>query len=219
MSSETGQATIEWTAVLLLVALTLGAAIAFLPVIDGRSFGSFLAHSIVCAIRGGCDDGNGALADAYGSPDAELVRRFAPNIVYEPGTHTLPIDFRRCRSHHCSDAPDDPSLEVSRSTRRRVPAAAFTHVARSGGETFLQYWFYYPDSPSTFLGSHALLKHLPGGDPADHKHDWEGYQVRVGSDGRASVRATSHHNYQGCKQPECKNRWIAWTGWTRVSKG
>src|SRR3954454_19258314 len=149
MASETGQATSEWTAVLLLVALVLGAAVAFVPAVDGRSFGSYLAHAIVCAVRGGCGAGGAALATAYGASDAACVRRFAPNIVYEPGTHTLPVDFRRCRSHHCSDAPDDPTLDVSRSGRTGTPATAFTHVVHRGGETFLQYWFYYPDSPST----------------------------------------------------------------------
>ena len=219
MRPERGQATIEWTGVVLLVALALAAAVAFVPAVDGRSFGSWLAHSILCASRGGCDTGDDALRAAYGADDAALVRRFAPSIVYEPGTHTLPIDFRRCQSHRCSDAPDDPSLEVARSTRTGTPAAAFTHVVRSGGETFLQYWLYYPDSPSTFLGSHAVLKHLPGGDPADHKHDWESFQVRVGPSGDAMVRASSHHGYQGCKETQCHNQWIAWTGWTRVSKG
>jgi hypothetical protein len=218
MRSESGQASIEWTGVVCLVALALGAAVAFAPAIDGRSFGSAIARSIVCAVRGGCSGGDDQLRAAYSSGDAELVRRFAPNIVYEPGTHTLPIDFRRCRSHDCSDAPDERGLDVSQSARG-APAAAFTHVVRRDGETFLQYWFYYPDSPSTFLGSHAVLKHLPGGDPADHPDDWEGYQVRVGASGDALVRATSHHAYQGCKELQCKNRWIAWTGWTRVSKG
>jgi hypothetical protein len=219
MGSETGQATIEWTGVVCLVALALGAVVAFVPAVDGRSFGGWLADSIVCAVRGDCAAREGELVAAYGAADAALIRRYAPNIVYEPGTHTLPIDFRRCRSHHCSDAPDDQSLEVSRSTRGGTPAAAFTHIARAGGETFLQYWFYYPDSPSTFLGSHAILKHLPGGDPADHPDDWEGYQVRIAPGGQAVVRATSHHGYQGCKEAWCKNRWVAWTGWTRVSMG
>src|SRR5919107_693913 len=123
MGSEGGQATVEWTGVVCLVALALGAAVALVPAIDGRSFGSWLARTIVCAVRGGCERGDDALNAAYGNADAELVRRFAPNIVYEPGTHTLPIDFRRCRSHSCSDAPDDQSLEVSRSTRTGTPAA------------------------------------------------------------------------------------------------
>src|SRR3954451_10520229 len=154
MRAERGQATVEWTAAVLVVALTLGAAVAVVPVIDGRSFGSWLGRQILCAIRDGCGGGaeQDALLSAYGSRDAALVRRVAPNIVYEPGPLTLPIDFRRCQSHRCSDAPDDPWLEVSRS-KRGTPAAAFTHIVHRGGETFLQYWFYYPDSPSTFLGS------------------------------------------------------------------
>ena len=211
----------EWTAAVLVVALTLGAAIAVVPAVDGRSVGAWLGHRILCALRGGCADSarQAALDHAYGPRDAALVRRYAPNIVYEPGTHTLPVDFRRCRSHLCSDAPDDHTLDVSRSGRTGTPATAFTHVAHRGGATFLQYWFYYPDSPSTFLGSHAVLKHLPGGDPADHDYDWEGYQVRVATGERTVVRATSHHAYQGCKEIQCHNRWIAWTGWTRVSKG
>src|SRR3954447_8987879 len=98
MPSERGQATVEWTAAVLVVALTLGAAIALVPVIDGRSFGSWLARQILCALGSGCvaENGDAALASEYGKRDADLVSRFAPNIVYEPGTHTLPIDFRRC---------------------------------------------------------------------------------------------------------------------------
>jgi hypothetical protein len=141
MASQHGQATIEWTGVVLLVALIFGAAVAFAPAVDGRSLGSSVAHAIVCGARGGCDDGDRDLIAAYGRDDAELLRRFTPGIVYEPGTHTLPVDFRRCRSHRCSDAPDDPDLEAGRSTRGRVPAAAFTHVVHRAGETFLQYWF------------------------------------------------------------------------------
>src|SRR4051795_5283969 len=119
MRSQRGQATVEWTAAVLVVALALGAAIAFVPLIDGRSFGGWLARQILCAFRTGCTAAvvDSALVSAYGERDAGLVRRFAPNIVYEPGTHTLPIDFRICRSHRCSDAPDDPDLETSRSTR------------------------------------------------------------------------------------------------------
>jgi hypothetical protein len=219
VKGERGQATIEWTAAVLVVALTLGAAIAVVPAVDDRSFGGLIAHRIVCAVRGGCDDGDRELVAAYGDRDAELVRRYAPGLVYEPGTYTLPVDFRECRSHQCSDAPDERGLDVHRSARGGVRASVFTHVVHRDGETFIQYWLYYPDSPSTFLGSHAVLKHLPGGDPADHRDDWESFQVRVDTAGAALVRASSHHGYQGCKQRRCKNTWTAWTGWSRVSKG
>src|SRR3712207_8995952 len=116
----------------------------------------------MCALGGGCgEQRDDSLAAAYGDRDADLVRRFAPNIVYEPGTHTLPVDFRECQSHHCSDAPDDPSLDVARSTRTGTRATVFTHVVHRGGETFLQYWFYYPeDRKSTRLNSsHANISY------------------------------------------------------------
>ena len=225
MRSERGQASVEWAGVVTVVALVLGAALTLVPAIDGRPVGSWLARSVLCAFRGGCsgtasDDG---LHAAYGERDAALVRRYAPNVVYEPGTHTLPVDFRRCRSHRCSDAPDDRSLEVSRSTHTGTPAAAFTHVIRREGETFIQYWLYYPDSTTGFKGSKrawdASPARLAREYPGFHPDDWEGYQVRIAADGSARVRASSHHWYQGCKESQCRNRWIDWTGWTRVSRG
>lgn len=229
--SQRGQATIEWTGAVLLVALVLGALVAVGPRVDGRSFGSFLAHRIACAARGGCDDGDDELAAAYGERDARLVRDYAPNIVYEPGTLTLPVDFRNCRSHRCSDAPDNRDLDVDRSKRGRVPATAFTRVVRDGGETFLQYWFYYPDSTSTIgglAGAYDALRPVRtvedvlegrSGYPGFHQDDWESYQVRIDGQGRVLVRASSHTGYQGCKQRRCRNRWFRWTGWTRVSRG
>jgi len=223
MRCERGQASVEWTGLVLLVALVLGALVAVVPAVDGRSFGAWVGQRILCALRGSaCSLGDDALARAYGEDDAALLRRFAPNIVYEPGMLTLPVDFRRCTSHACSDAPDDPSLDTARSNDG-TPAAVFTHVVHEGGETFLQYWFYYPDSTTTFAGSAALWRHSPlalaGEYPGFHPSDWEGYQVRLGPDHEPLVRATSHHGYQGCKEAGCKNRWILWTGWTRVSYG
>jgi hypothetical protein len=224
LRGESGQATVEWTGLVLLATLALAALVAFGPRIDGRSFGGFLTHAIVCAVRGGCDDGDAGLAAQYGASDAALLRDYAPNIVYEPGTLTLPVDFRECRSHECSDAPDDSMLDAHHSLRGGVRATAFTHVVHSRGETFLQYWFYYPDSTTTWGGAAGIwntIVQTAGGDssyPGFHRDDWEGYQVRIDA-GHASVRATSHHGYQGCKQSRCHNRWTPWTGWTRVSRG
>jgi hypothetical protein len=225
MRGERGQATVEWLGLVLLVAVVLGAVITFGPRVDGRSFGGFLAHSIACAAAGGCDDGRGALARAYGESDAELLRRYAPNVVYEPGTYTLPVDFRDCRSHTCSDAADDPDLDVHSSRRGALPATAFTHVVRRGGQTFLQYWLYYPDSTSTVANAAGLwntvVKPAGGGSsyPGFHPDDWESFQIRIDPDGRAWSRASSHHGYQGCKRRSCANKWTPATGWTRVSRG
>ena len=122
MASERGQATIEWTAVVLLVALAFACfLVPALPHVDGRSYGGAIARAILCAARGGCDDGHDALASAYGADDAALVREYAPSIVYEPGEKEIPIDYRQCRTTVCGDAPDDRSPDVSQ-TNTGVPA-------------------------------------------------------------------------------------------------
>jgi hypothetical protein len=50
------------------------------------------------------------------------------------------------------------------------------------------------------------------GYPGYHRDDWESYQVRIDGAGRASVRASSHYDYQWCKQRRCRNTWGDWTG-------
>jgi len=214
----------------LLVAVALGALVAVGPRVDGRSFGGFLAHSITCAARGGCSDGSDDLARVHGAEDAALLQRFAPGLVYEPGTYTLPVDPRACRSHDCADAPDDPDLDAHYSKRGRVPATAFTHVARVDGETYLQYWLYYPDSTSTVAnaaGAWNTVTRLVGkagrepesSYPGFHPDDWESVQVKIDRSGRAYARASAHHGYQGCKSRACANQWTPLTGWSRVSRG
>lgn len=230
MHAERGQATIEWVGLVCLAALGLGALALAAPVVDGRSLGGFLSHRIVCAVRGAaCADA--ALGRAYGPSDAELVRRFAPGVVYERGERQLPVDFRRCRAVACARARDDPDLDVHR-TAAGNRATLFTRVVRSGGRTYIQYWFYYPDSNSTVMGAdrawRVAARALPGPwlfgrrprpYPGFHPDDWEGHQVRIDRDGTVAVRSTSHGHHQWCKQRECRGRWGPRTGWTRVSRG
>lgn len=230
MQSERGQATIEWVGLVCLASIVLGALALAVPVVDGRSFGGFLSHRIVCAVRGSpCADGE--LRRAYGASDAELVRRFAPDVVYEPGERQLPVDFRRCRAVACARAPNDRDLDAHR-TQTGGRATLFTRVVREGGRTYIQYWFYYPDSNSTVLASDKIWEHAframsrsrllrlePPSYPGFHRDDWEGHQVRIDRDGTIAVRSTSHGHHQWCKQVECKNEWGRRTGWTRVSRG
>ncbi len=227
---ERGQAAVEFVALVLLAALVLGALVAASPRFDGRSFGGFLAFRIVCTIERDCHDGDGSLTRAYGTRDAALVRDLAPNLVYEPGERQLPVDWRDCRRVACAEAPDEPDLDVHR-THAGERATAFTRILRRGGRTYLQYWFYYPDSRSTWAGSddlwdrawgHAEDRGIVGETPAypgTHRDDWEAYAIRIDPGGRAWVRASSHRHWQGCKELWCKNRWTARTGWTRVSRG
>jgi len=230
MHSERGQATIEWVGLVCLAAVALGALALVVPVVDGRSFGGFLSHRFVCAVRGAaCADR--ALVRAYGRSDAALVRRYAPGVAYEPGERQLPVDYRRCRAVACARAPDDRDVDVHR-TDTSGRATLFTRVVRAGARTYIQYWFYYPDSNSAVLGSdkawrrafaalprRGLLAMRPPRYPGYHRDDWEGHQVRIDRDGTVAVRSTSHGHHQWCKQAECRGRWGPRTGWTRVSRG
>src|SRR4051812_20962984 len=107
MRSERGQASVEWLGLVMLASPALAGAVALGPRVDGRSFGGFLAHPIVCALPGGCPRGDAPPAPVYGRRDAALARASAPGLVYEPGEPSVPVDYRRCRRHACADAPDD----------------------------------------------------------------------------------------------------------------
>jgi hypothetical protein len=227
---QDGQATIEWTAVVLLVSLALGALLSFGLRTDGRSYGGFLAHRLACAVKGTCRDGEEALQRAYGGRGAALVRAHAPNLVYEPGERQLPVDWRRCRRPGCANASGDRDLDVHRSDAGER-ATVFTRVLRRGGRTYIQYWLYYPDSNTTLAGSdkawelawvlpimRGLIERAPPY-PGFHRDDWEAFAVRLDPDGSVWTRASSHGHWQGCKDRDCEGEWTQSTGWTRVSRG
>jgi hypothetical protein len=71
MPSEDGQATIEWTGLLLLVALAMAALSALLTRVDGRGLGASVAQAITCTARGGCP----------ARPPPESAERRAPRRV------------------------------------------------------------------------------------------------------------------------------------------
>jgi hypothetical protein len=227
---ERGQATVEWAGILLILALALATLATVALFVHGRSFGGFLAHHLLCAVKGGCDDGDASLAAAYGERDAALVREHAPNLVYEPGEKQLPVDYRRCRRPRCAEAPDDRDLDAHH-TLHGERATVFTRVLQREGRTYIQYWLYYPDSKTVALGSDRaweaawLLPRLAGivrktpRYPGLHMDDWESFQVRLDPDGEVWVRASSHGHYQGCKWSSCRNRWFPNSGWIRVSSG
>jgi hypothetical protein len=228
--AERGQATVEWVGLVLLACLAFGALVAVAPHIDGRSFGGFLAHRVVCAVKGHCHDGDAELARAYGPEDAALVRRLAPSLVYEPGEPELPVDWRHCRARSCADAPDDRDLDAHRS-QGGARATVFTRLQRRGGQTFVSYFLYYPDSNSTWAASDKLweaswllprLRELVAGTsayPGFHLDDWENAEVRLDADGKTWIRASAHGGYDTCKDA-CRERdWIEHSGWTRVSRG
>jgi hypothetical protein len=229
MCGERGQASIDWIAMVLAASLALGGLTAAVLAVDGRSLGGALAHAIVCAVRH-CDDGDAALERAYGEEDARLVRRHLQGLVFERSERQLPVDWRDCREVACSEGPDEPDLDVHR-TDSGLPATVFTRLHRRGGRRYVQYWFYYPDSNTSWAGSDRIWKHSPtlqrlgklvtgsAAYPGYHRDDWEGAAIRVERDGRPSVRVTSHGHWQWCKRSWCKELWGPTNGWTRVSRG
>src|SRR5688572_2865363 len=144
--SQAGQATIEWSAMLLALAFALAALTVVVARTDAWGLGERIVHALVCAVDGGCE-ARDSLDLAYGDELAAAVRRHAPNIVYERRSAALPIDFRRCRETDCSDGPD--AVRTIDRSRSGLPVTAFTRVVDrrgDGGALYLQYWFYFPES-------------------------------------------------------------------------
>jgi hypothetical protein len=205
-SGQTGQASVEWSALLLVFALGLSMLAVVVARTDAWRVGDGVVHALVCAIEGGCGERD-SLELAYGEDVAAAIREHAPNLVYERRSAALPIDFRRCRDTGCSDGSDAPRA-IDRS-RSGLPVTAFTRVVdrrERGGPLYLQYWFYYPES---FTGGIGRIF----GDkwPGYHPDDWEGYQVRISPGGAVAVRATAHGGYA--------SGWSISGGWYRVSGG
>lgn len=216
VASERGQATVEWVALVALVALALGALLwaAGLARLGAALPGAVLER-FVCAVRlsDDCRD-EPAVRASYGDEVAAALRAHAPVLLYEEGMRALPVDYRRCRADACAEGP--PDGPVTRSSAGE-PVVAFTHAidCREGaaaaseargadcsgpraGHLYLQYWFYYPGS-ATAEGSTPLKGAIREasaavGRPTFHPDDWESYQVRIGPDGRFA-RASSHHWY------------------------
>ena len=203
---QAGQATVEWSALLLALLFAFAALSVTVARTDSWGFGERLVHGLVCAVSGGCEERD-SLQLAYGDDVAAAVRSHAPNVVYEHSSAALPIDFRRCRETSCSDGSDAPrAIDQSRSG---LPVTAFTRVVDrrdAGGDLYLQYWFYYPESFTAGIGR-IFGDRWPG----FHKDDWEGYQVRISPSGAVSARATAHGGYA--------SPWSGSAGWYRVSGG
>jgi len=196
---------VEWVGTLCVVSLLLVGLVAAGVRVPGGGLARSLADRILCAasLADGCGDEPALIAE-YGTEIGKLVRRHMPTIVFEEGSRAVPVDFRRCRATSCGDATGEG---IVHRTDERLPVTAFVHVVdcRAGererfeaggadcsgsraGYLYLQYWLYYADS--------ATLRDVPiVGDEGFHEDDWEGVQIRIGTDGRVDERASSHNGY------------------------
>jgi hypothetical protein len=145
---ETGAATVEHAAAVLLIALLFSAAAAILAadgeIEPGRELGATIARRIACAPHLPDDCRHDPLVPAYGWPLARLARALAPYPEARLGPSGLPlvpVDFRRCRRESCAVAAG-PHLTAS---NRRT--TAFTEVEdrrRTLGWVEMSYWLYRP---------------------------------------------------------------------------
>src|ERR1041384_4967282 len=105
--SERGQGTVEWVALLAIVALLLLALVAAGVRAPGAAGAQAVASRILCAaaLAGSCGDEPELIA-AYGTEVGELVREQMPALLYERRSRALPVDFRRCRRSACADGPE-----------------------------------------------------------------------------------------------------------------
>ena len=162
-----------------------------------------IAHSlhrtILCAVASGDRCPGEASLDHYGPEIAALIRRFEPEMRFGRDLLGMPVDFRFCRSPICADPVPGSELresgageETTLFTRvidcRRRPGPGKGCEGLAEGNLYIQYWAYFPES-ATFRGVPVLESR------GHHPHDWESVQVRIGSDGSVSQRASSHAGY------------------------
>jgi hypothetical protein len=177
---ERGQGTLEWIGLVLLVSLLL---LALLTVAGSRLPAGLLARALVdrilCAVSlsDSCSTVP-ALVGAYGPELAAAVERNAPDLIYEPGSAEIPVDFRSCKGPTgCGHGATSGAVDASSTGE---PATAFVHAVdcrpaaiaeteRHGfdcsgersGNLYLQYWLYYEDSATP-----------PWGKAGYHEDDW-----------------------------------------------
>lgn len=196
---ERGQSTVEWVALLLLVAMALAAALAAGVRLPGDALARAIVSRVLCAaaIADSCGE-EPALIAAYGAEVGRLVREHMPTLAFEDGSRALPVDWRACRSTSCGDGPRRGAVTA---TDTGLPVTAFVHVLDcrdsqraspcpdgADGRLYIQYWLYYADS--------ATLRGVPiAGEAGYHRDDWESVQVRIGGDGTVDERASSHDGY------------------------
>ena len=127
------------------------------------------------------------------------------------------MDFRECRSHECSDAPDQENLDVHRgSGRDGAPATVFTRLIRDGDETFIQYWLYYPDSTSTWMGSAGVWNTTLG---ATRAGSTPAITRTIGNRSRSASTAAGNARIARSRPTGATAIGPTSRGWSRVSYG
>ena len=146
---ERGQSTVEWVGLVSLVCLLLVGLLTAGVRVPGTALADSVFEKILCGVSmaDSCGDEPHLIA-AYGTAVGKLANDHMPSIAFERGSRAVPINFRRCRSTVCGDAPGH---DLVRRTRRGLPVSAFVHVIDCRpGATQWRAW--------SGVGHHAIRK-------------------------------------------------------------
>ena len=137
ISSERGQSTVEWVALVLLVFAAIAVMATVVSVgIPGAALVRAIAAKLACAARitNRAPPGPPGSRPPTATSSAALVTDSAPELRYEQGMRALPVDYRRCREDGCAEGAE--TGEIWRS-RLGEPAVAFIHAidCRAGSVT------------------------------------------------------------------------------------
>ena len=144
---------------MLLVCLAAGAALAVVPAVDGRSFGGVLATGSSARPAAAAT----TVTPRWRAPTGLATR--GSSATTRPGSSTSPASasFRWTTA-----LPRAARARRARRPRPRRPPLGRRragHGVHARGParrpTYLQYWFYYPDSNTTWAGSDARLERNP----------------------------------------------------------
>lgn len=228
------QSSLEWIGLTLLVSALFGGLLAAGGVAPAVALVHSLSTRLLCAasLSAGCVR-EGSLDRSYGSELAGMVREQAPELFFGRDLLGLPVDYRTCRAAYCAEGPGRGEVTESLAGE---PVTLFTRVVdcrggeasgqvsgqeasgreevgrgepepvcegENGGSVYIQYWAYYPESAS--LRGAPVLE-----GKGYHRNDWESVQVRIGSDGGISQRASSHAGYNHSRSPA---NWGSDLGW------
>jgi hypothetical protein len=183
-----GQATLEYLALLAAILALLGVLILGARTRLGQRLVSAIGSALHVTERHG--DRWAILDGHYG----RLARLYLPDLVLERDRYgeesSVPVDFTACRALACA----------AYGTGR---PAIYVHVVDQPGRTYIEYWFYYPDSRTS---------HGPGVTAGYHLDDWEGAIVRVDDDGGVYGRVSTHGGFSGARP-----YWTGDPGWRPIS--
>jgi Flp pilus assembly pilin Flp len=146
-NSESGSASVEHAALVLLAALVACVVVAVVAIGPERRDGALaaaVAFKQRCAVRYPDPCWQDPLTEAYGRSLAGVVRALAPppeSRIGPDGSAVVGVDYRRCRQVSCAVAA---SQRLTTANRRTTAFTSIHDHRRTDGSVAIEYWVYRP---------------------------------------------------------------------------